>query len=296
MQRPRRAAVLALVALLSGAALWGGMALRRPASKSEITYPPQSLVVAFLNVGHGEAAWVKTPDGRFLVIGTGPAEAAEHLIASLRTAGAKKVDLLVLPYPYHEALGGTQALVNALPIKAALDTGWEQVNQHQKAALDALRRQSIPTQVARVGQAFDLGNGGKLEVLFPTEAPVAQTPAGANNAIVLRLHWGSTAFLWEGGLERAGEQALLSLGQELTADVLRTARFANAGASSPELLREVSPRFVVVSVGENSSGLPDKTTLERLDATGARVLRTDQEKRDLLFFSDGVRVSRIEGP
>lgn len=291
MLRRRRSGVIVVVLVLSALAAWLGVWFRRPFITTELAYPPQALVVCFLKVGHGEAAWVKTPDGRFVVIGTGPAEASAHLVSSLQTAGAKKIDLLVLPYPYHEALGGTEALAAAFPIKAALDTGWEQVNQHQKAALDALHRQQVPVQVARSGQAFDLGKGGKLEVLFPLETPVAQTPAGANNAIVLRLRWGATAFLWEGGLERPGEQALLSLGHELTADVLRTARFANPGASSPELLREVSPRFVVVSVGDNPKELPDTATLTRLLATGATLLRTDQDKRDFVFLSDGSRVS-----
>ena len=293
MRRLRRLGLPLTVMGLGLLAICAGFWLRRPSSAPGAEFPGQALVVAFLNVGQGEAAWIKTPEGRFLVIGAGPPEAGGHLVASLRAAGAKQIDLLVLPYPYNEALGGATELLAQFPVKAVLDTGWERVNQRQEAILNALEARGIPVQRARAGQGFDLGNGGQLEVLFPQEPLVTRSPAAANNAIVLRLRWGSTAFLWEGGLELPGEQALLSLGHELRADVLRTARFANLGSSTPELLREVAPSYIIISVGENRSGLPDESVLKRLGATGARVLRTDQEKRDLVFLSDGSRVTLI---
>ncbi len=291
MWRPRRLGLPLALMGLGFLVVLLGVLLRRRSPAPGTQFPPQALVVAFLNVGQGEAAWVKTPEGRFLVIGAGPPEAGDHLVASLRAAGAKQIDLLVLPYPYSEALGGATQLLAQFPVKAALDTGWERVNQKQVAVLQDLENRRIPVKRARAGQGFDLGNGGQLEVLFPHEPRVGKSPAAANNSIVLRLRWGQTAFLWEGGLEVPGEEALLSLGHELQADVLRTARFANPGSASAELLRDVAPSYIVVSVGENRSGLPDESVLKRLMATGAQVLRTDQEKRDLLFLSDGAQVT-----
>jgi competence protein ComEC len=280
-----------LVALLGLLALALGLLLRPTTSLQIPPLPPRALVVSYLKVGHGEASWVKTPDGRFLVIGAGPPESGEHVVASLRAAGAQKIDLLVLPYPYSESLGGARALIARFPIKAALELGWEQVNQHQQETRLALQQQGILVQSGRAGQAFDLGHGGRLDVLFPHEPRVAKSPAAANNALVLRLTWGQTHFLWEGGLEGPGEQALLSLGQTLTADVLRVARFGNPGASSPELLAQVEPRFVVVSAEDPARSLPARSTLERLKATGAALLRLDQQPRDLFFFSDGKQVT-----
>ena len=291
MSRQRRRwlmpAVLSLLALL---ALGVGYGLRPRSTGLLPPLPARSLVVAYLKVGHGEASWVKTPDGRFLVIGAGPQAAGAHVAESLRAAGARQIDLLVLPYPYSEALGGAVELIKQFPVKAALDLGWERVNQRQEETLELLRERKVPVQTARAGGAFDLGHGGRLDILFPHEPFVSRTPAGANNAMVLRLTWGKTHFLWEGGLEQAGEQGLLALGQELTADVLRVARFGNAGASSPELLRQVQPRFVVVSTEDKSGELPATGTLERLTATGATLLRTDRVAEDIFFFSDGQSV------
>ena len=276
--------VIALLAL--GLGYWF-----RPRSRITLpTLPPRSLVVAYLRVGHGEASWVKTPDGRFLVIGAGPQAAGAHVVESLKAAGARQIDLLVLPYPYNEALGGAAELIKSFPIKSVLDLGWERLNQRQEETLGLLQERKVPVLIARTGAAFDLGHGGRVDVLHPGEPLVSRTPAAANNAIVLRLTWGKTHFLWEGGLEEAGEQALLAQGHDLTADVLRVARFGNAGASSPELLRQVQPRFVVVSSDDKTGALPAANTLERLTASGATLMRTDRASQDFYFFSDGQSV------
>jgi competence protein ComEC len=292
--RHRRGWLLALIVGLGALAFWLGTLLHRPAPRPLLPpLPPRALVVAYLKVGHGEASWVKTADGRFLVIGAGPPGAGSHVAETLRAAGAKQIDLLVLPYAYSEALGGASELIAQFPIKAALEVGGDPVNQRQRELRAALFQRRIPIQVARAGHAFELGSGGRLDILFPHEPFVTRTPVAPNNAVVLRLTWGTTHFLWEGGLEEAGEQAFLGLGQELTADVLRVARFGNAGASSPELLRQVQPRFVVVSADDKDGELPATVTLERLAATGASLLRTDQLPGDIFFFSDGTTVDLV---
>ena len=279
-----------LLVLLGGAALGLGYIFRPRPTIILPTLPARSLVVAYLKVEQGEASWVKTPDGQFMVIGAGPPGSGAHVAESLRAAGAQQIDLLVLPYPYNEAIGGATELIKQFPVKSVLDLGWGRVSKSQEETLALLRKQRVLVQLARAGVAFNLGTEGYVKILYPREPLLSRTPAAANNAVVLRLTWGQTSFLWEGGLEEPGEQALLSMGHDLSADVLRVARFGNAGASSPELLRQVQPRFVVISSDDKSKSLPAPSTLERLTATGATILRTDQERRDLFFFSDGQRV------
>ena len=279
-----------LLALLGGAALGLGYIFRPRPTVALPKLPSRSLVVAYLKVGQGEASWIKTPEGQFMVIGAGPPGSGAHVAESLRAAGAQQIDLLVLPYPYSEAIGSATELIKQFPVKSVLDLGWERVNKSQEETLTLLRKQRVLVQLARSGVAFNLGTEGHVKILYPGERLISRTPAAANNSVVLRLTWGKTSFLWEGGLEEPGEQALLSMGHELSADVLRVARFGNAGASSPELLRQVQPRFVVISSDDKEKHLPAPATLERLIATGATILRTDQERGDIFFFSDGQRV------
>lgn len=284
---------LPVLALISVAllALTLGVTLRH--RRPTPLLPPDRLTVAVLNVGQGEASWIRTPGGRFIVIGGGPPGRGAEVAASLKEAGAKQIDLLVLPYPYAEALGGAQELVQAFPTKQVVEAGGASVNQWHEQLRAKLRARNIPVRTVRAGDWFQFGQA-RLDILAPGEPLVTTAPAAANNSLAVRLTWDKTHFLWLGGLEQAGEITLLGRMPPLHADWLRVAHFGGPGTSSPEMLRLVSPRFAVVSVGPNRDKLPSSDVLDRLEATGARVYRTDAQPGALRFMSDGQSVTAPE--
>lgn len=267
--------------------MWLGFRL---AGRRPLPTPTNRLQVTVLNVGHGEASWVRTAHGRFIVIGAGPPGQGARVAASLREAGAKRIDLLLLPYPYVEAIGGAAELISALPVALAVETGGPVVNEQQAQVRALLQSKKVRTHFVRAGSMFQL-DGATVEILAPADPLLVTERASANNSLVVRLKWGATAFLWAGGIEKAGENALLSRAPDLSANWLRVARFAAPESSSPEFLRLVSPEFAVVSVGANDARLPDAGTMDRLKASGAQVLRTDSRPAPLVFYSDGAQVT-----
>jgi competence protein ComEC len=251
--------------------------------------PPDQLAVTVVNVGHGEASWIKTPSGKFIVIGGGPATGGRQVADSLRAAGAEKIDLLILPYPYAEAIGGVPAILDVLPVVEAVEPGGPEVNQWQAQVRAYLDRKKARVRLGRAGENIYIDNA-KIEILAPREPLLDVTPASANNSLVVRVRWGQTSFLWAGGIEKAGEEALIANTPDLHANWLRVARFGNRSASSPEFLRLVMPEYTVVSTGANRDNLPHRETMERLEATGANVYRTDTGPRTFTFYSDGAQV------
>jgi beta-lactamase superfamily II metal-dependent hydrolase len=286
----RRAAPLlvlltvAVCAMALGVFLSGGRGLK-------LLGRPGPLTVGVVAVGNGEASWVKTPNGRFIVIGGGPPGAGGRVVGSLKDAGAERVDLLILPYPYAEAIGGVPEVMAAFPVESALETGGPEINQHLAEVRRYLRGDRTRVMVAQAGDVLTLDDV-RIEVLAPGVPPPPGT--AADDSLVVAVRYGDTRFLWAGGLGRAGERALLSRTPDLAADWLRVARSGAADASSPEFLRLVSPEFAVISTG-GVPGLPAPETLGRLAATGARLYRTDRrapaDGGTLLFQSDGVRVT-----
>ena len=278
------------VLLLALAAVLVGYGLGRLREKRTIS--PQQLQVTVLDAGHGEAAWVRTPGGRFILIGGGPPEAGPSVVRSLRRAGAERIDLLILPYPYSESIGGIPAVLAAFPVTAALEPGGPRVNQFHDEVRRVLDAKKIPVYEARADDHFAV-DGASVDLLAPAEPLLTDAPAAANNALVARIGWGRTGFLFAGGIERAGEDALIArYSPKLPSDWLRAARFGSREASSPEFLKLVSPDYVVVSVGSrNRDGYPHGETLQRLAATGAQLFRTDvSPSPEITFTSDGTTV------
>ncbi|MES2461785.1 MAG: hypothetical protein V4671_14470 [Armatimonadota bacterium] len=251
------------------------------------------LQVTVLNVGHGEAAWIRTPSGKFILIGGGPPEAGEAVIASLRRAGVNQIDLLLLPYPYSECIGAVPAILNEFRVAQAVEPGGPLVNQVHEEVRRLFVEKQIQVKIGRAGDNLTI-DGASLKILAPAEPLLDVSPASANNSLVVRVGWGRTGFLFAGGLERAGEDALIARSSEaLRSDWLRVARFGSRDASSPEFLQLVAPEFAVVSVATKNSGdYPHPETLGQLSASGAVLLRTDQLKAsEITFFSDGTVVT-----
>ncbi|HVK03915.1 MAG TPA: hypothetical protein VM490_10580 [Armatimonadaceae bacterium] len=290
----RRLIPVLILLLASTAAMLLGFSLGKGRVGGAAARRNEVEVVA-LNVGHGESAWVRTPGGRFVVIGGGPPGQGAVVAQSLRAAGAERIDLLILPYPYPEAIGGAEELLETFPVSMAMEPGGERVNEWQENCRRFLRQNRVPVRLARAGQEFVL-DGVRIAVLAPTATFTQAEPVSANNSVVVAVRWGETRFLFAGGMERGGEFALLARTPDLSADWLRVAHFGTRQASSSEFLRLVSPRFAVISVGENPDGFPHSETLERVRATGAELLRTDEAQGDLRFVSDGNSVRRVTAP
>ncbi|MDX1931100.1 MAG: hypothetical protein SFU56_00700 [Capsulimonadales bacterium] len=284
---PRYLLPVLTMAALSAFALLVGQKLRR---RQPPVLPKDHLVVSVLNVGHGEAAWLRTPAGRFIVIGAGPVGQGDHVSRSLKIAQAKRIELLIVPYPYAEAIGGMSDLLGNFPVDRIWEPGGPVINQWHTQFREGARRKGIPVTVIRAGAHIEM-DGVTVEVLSPGEPLVSEPPKAANNSVVVRIGFGRCRFLFAGGLERKGENLLIGRQPDLRADWLRAARFASGKSSSPEFLRLVSPDIAVVSVGPNRSGYPHPDTMERLTATGASVYRTDTQSGSLQFTCDGETIS-----
>lgn len=273
----------ALLLPAAAVALTAGTLLRRPAGAAA---ERGRLRVCVINVGQGEATLLQTPNGGVALIGAGPAESGDAMIEALRNAGVQKIDLLILPYLLAEAVGGVPQLFDTFEVAWVLVAGASRV----VGVADTLRL-AHEQRTARAGDLFSFPSDRvTLEILAP-EAMLSSA-SDADNSLVLRVRYGTTAFLFAGGIGAQGELALLGRAPEIAAQWLRVARSGDDAASSPEFLRLVNPEWAVISVGPNGEGFPGAGTLERLAATGAKLLRTDAGGgHNLVFWSDGERIT-----
>ena len=110
-------------------------------------------------------------------------------------------------------------------------------------------------------------------------------------SIVLRIDCGQTSFLFTGDMESDAERDLVDSGTDLFATLLKVGHHGSDTSSSYVFLREVMPRYAVISVGKNNSyGHPGSETLSRLRDVGAEVFRTD-ESGHVIAVSDGQDIS-----
>jgi competence protein ComEC len=130
------------------------------------------------------------------------------------------------------------------------------------------------------------------EFLWPdisTEDPAAA--AKNNDSLVLRLKFRNRTLLLPGDAEKQAEHVILhDNSANLHADVLKVGHHGSTNSTTQEFLDAVAPSIAIISSGEdNPYGHPSPELLERLEASGARVLRTDRDGA-VHILTDGDRL------
>lgn len=254
--------------------------------------PDGRLHVAFLNVGQGDAILITTPDGQQVLVDGGPSPTQlAWALGRQMPFWDRSLDLVVLTHPDDDHMTGLIPLFGRYRVERALTTARTldaEEARHWREAADAA---GLPIAVAERGMQIDLGRGVRLDVLHPEASPLPSRAADDNNnSVVLRLTYGATSFLLTGDLEAEGEQALLTSGQPLAAQVLKVAHHGSGRGTTTEFLRAVMPQLAVIQVGaDNHFGHPAPEVLERLAAAQAQVLRTDRHST-IEVISNGRRL------
>ena len=234
----------------------------------------KTLRVTFLDVGKGDAAVIETPDGRTMVIDAGSsADCKRVILPYLKRHGSGRIDALLLTHPHSDHIGGAIKLMKTFAIGILLENGAED-KQMQKVR-DFASSHDVPVRILRRGDT--LNGGSELTVKILSPAGGANFRNKNDHSLVMRLQYGSIAFLFTGDAQEDAEKSMVSSGQDLSCSVLKVGHHGNRHSTTETFLNKVKPCTAIISVDANNRiGCPHEETLARLGNIGAKVLRTDR--------------------
>lgn len=250
------------------------------------------LTVHFLDVGQGDAALLRTPGGRWILIdGGGPTAGGRDagrrvVVPFLRRQGARRVELVVASHGHADHVGGLPAVLEALAVGLVLEPGEPIGEPPYLGFLAGVERAGARWRAARAGDRVEL-DGVRLEVLSPDAAWTAAMMDPNEESLVLLVEYGAARLVFTGDAGLPVERRLA--GRVGDVDLLKIGHHGSRSATSDAWLDELRPERVVISVGaRNRYGHPAPEVLERLAARRLAVFRTDQ-RGTITFAIDGNR-------
>lgn len=278
------------------------------------------LELHFVDVGQGDAIWIRTPDddigtngrydGRSIVIDGGPDKAddrnALYRYMSAVVPTGTPIDAMVITHPHDDHYPGAQGLLAHYPVRHIYESGFPKTGDRWDSFMVAVRAAESRGTRLHFGRAtfgsIDWGSELRVEVLHAWPGAANDDDLGSdsnleNNAsIVLKLTYGQHSFLLMGDAEgkerddspntaQFAEARLLQDPAKLKATVLKIAHHGSETSSTLPFIQAVDPDYVVVMSGRRKYGpryLPDASTLQRYCAhrPATRILRTDQDDEE----------------
>lgn len=236
-----------------------------------LSRPDGLLHVWLLDVGGGNAILIQTPRGAHMLIDGGrfPSRLLTAIGDRLPFTD-RSLEVLILTQPDESQFGALPAVLERYEPGIILSSGQPNLG----ASFAALQRQiSVYPQInVRAGYTLETNDGVRVEFLHPAQQPDLAARLD-DSALVLRLTYGDTSFLFTSDLSSKAQEELAESGRDLRASVLQIpARIEVA------LRDAVQPQIAITQVEDPN---PDQLAklgeipLYRVDSGGTIHLSTD---------------------
>lgn len=242
------------------------------------------LTVTALDVGQGSSTALIS-GGRTVLVdcgGTGsqsPGDTAADYFASM---GRTRLDLLVLTHFDSDHLNGVEQLFYRMRVDAVAIPAGDADPGDAARIVELAEREGAQILLVDDTRAIPLGDAAFT--LFP---PLGGGASNESGLFALCSH-GEFDVLITGDADAFVEKMLIKYCPIPDIEVLVAGHHGSKNSSCEEFLRAAAPEFAVISAGAgNPYGHPAQETLDRLEALGAEVHRTDREGSVALWVRGG---------
>ena len=269
------------------------LALLATASALWILVDPRVLVAArgdgrlhvtFIDVGQGDAIFVRFPRGSTLLVDAGGLafsssfDVGDRVVAPvIRDAGFRRLDLVALTHGDPDHIGGAASIVGEFRPREV----WEGIPVPRSPPLTTLRTltESIGSRWANV-YARDRTVVDDVEIVarHPEVADWERQKVRNDDSLVLELRWRDVSVLLTGDIGREIERDLATAIPRARLRVMKVPHHGSLTSSSADFVTAMKPTVAVVSVGRgNHFGHPVPEVVARYRAVGAEIFRTDRD-------------------
>jgi competence protein ComEC len=301
---PALIAIFAAIAILLSVAIragkrgwwpWIGTISLLMAAALIATYPfgphlaGNNLELTVLDVGQGDSLFLAFPGGHTMLVDAGGEigsfrsggmrsgiDIGEDVVSPyLWSRGLKQIDVIALTHAHEDHLGGLPAILEHFRVRE-LWVGRDIRNLAYQRVLALAREHGVRVVHRKQGESFALG-GVSGSILWPDNLDEGEAPKN-DDSLVIRLTDGSQSFLLSGDIERSSERKILAEDQTVAVNFLKVAHHGSKTSTNDPFLSAAHPAIAAISVGrDNSFGHPSPEVVDRLQAAGVHVYRTDQD-------------------
>lgn len=240
------------------------------------------LKVHFIDVGQADSVLIQAGTHAML-IDAGNHDDVGLIKRYLEQQGIKELEYVVGTHPHEDHIGGLDGIISSYPVREVIMPKVTATTTTFKDVAAAVQKKGLKITTPVPNNKIMLGDA-ECVIYAPNSGEYQELN---NYSVVIRVKYGSTAFLFTGDAEGISEEEMINKGYELSADVLKVGHHGSASSTTSAFLKKVHPQYAVISVGkDNSFRHPSQQTIDRLLKNNIQIYRTDLQG-NILAVSDG---------
>jgi competence protein ComEC len=255
------------------------------------------LHVTFIDVGQGDATFVRFPRGSTLLVDAGGLafssgfDIGDRVVAPvLRDGGVRRLDYLALTHGDPDHIGGAGSIIREFRPREV----WEGIPVPRSTPLTTLRAQAQASGArwanVYAGDHIAL-DGTEVFARHPAVADWERQRVRNDDSIVLEIRWRDVSIVLTGDIGRGAEPAVAAATPPARLRIIKVPHHGSLTSSSPAFVAALHPAIAVVSAGRgNHFGHPAPEVLERYEAAGAEIFRTDRDGA-VMVDTDGASIT-----
>lgn len=263
----------------------------------------RSAYVSFLDVGQGDASYIRTPSGKHILIDGGgtvsfgkskeqwklrqdPFEVGKDvLVPLLMKRGVHRLDILIISHLDSDHIGGLIEVIKTIPVEEVWWNGSYKDSADIQQLFSIILEKNITLRSPIIGEKIEVDDATTFEILWPLEVlptEVEMISEQNEHSLVMILHLFKHSFLYTGDIgERAEENIVNQLysNNEVINDisVMKVGHHGSRYSTGYSWLSYFEPKTSIISVGRyNVYGHPHPLVLSRLEQYNSIIFRTDQ--------------------
>jgi len=232
------------------------------------------LQVSFLDVGQGDAAFIKTPKGKIILIDGGPDNLVLWRLGEKMSFYERGIEAIIISHFHDDHVLGLIEILRRYRVTFLIfGPELESSLLINLLVLEAEKNKTEIIKISSLGN-LSLDSGCEIFLFNPLSLEIKKND---NNSLLTKLSCGETKFLFSGDNEEEVERALLLSPLDLSANVFKASHHGSKTSNKVEFLRTINPEIMAISAGKNNRfNHPALETLKNAAELEIEVLRTDE--------------------
>ena len=257
-----------------------------------VPLPEGTVEIHMIDVDQADAVLIQSGDGFMLIDAADrKAESKQKLNTYLTNMGITTLEWLVLTHPDADHIGGAQMVLENYEVKNVMLSDRIHTSATYENMLEAIIAEpDVSVHIVDVNATLDTNTeditatvydaGDTFEwrgLHFTIMGPLA-IKNNNDSSVVLRMQCGEMVAMLTGDAEIEAEELMLDEHNKslLDCDLLKVGHHGSSTSSSQAFLNALTPSIALISCGvDNDYGHPHSEALQRLEAAGTTIYRTD---------------------